>query len=100
MFKAAAKVEDKSIRIIFLKIGDQEVQKKRFSSARASKDHCVRSVFAMQVQVVRGPVIGFEDRQIFLLQVAVDLVPGMQGKEQRKVGVVGIQNKHGAEIKG
>ena len=54
----------------------------------------------MQIQVVRRALIGFEHRQVFLLQMAVDLVPGVQGKEQGIVGVVSVENEQGPEIEG
>ncbi len=57
-------------------------------------------VVAMEIQVVRRAVIGFEHRQVFLLQVAVHLVPGVQGKKQRVVGIVRIEDEHGTEIEG
>src|SRR5229473_5505527 len=60
----------------------------------------MRRILAMQVQVIRRAVIGFEHRQILLVQMTVDLVSRVQGKEQGVVGVVRVEDEHGAEIEG
>src|SRR5260370_32372850 len=53
-FKAPAQIEDECIGIVFLQIGDEEIQKEAFSSPRPPEDHRVGGIFAMQIQVVRG----------------------------------------------
>src|SRR5271163_2267398 len=40
-FKASAQVEDERVRIVFLEIGDEEIQQERFSSPRSPKNHGV-----------------------------------------------------------
>ena len=60
----------------------------------------MRSIFAMQVEVVRGPVIGFKDSKVFLVEMRINLMPGMQGEQEGVISVIGIEDKHGAQIEG
>src|ERR1700730_4678484 len=48
-FKAAAQVKDEREWVIFLEIGNQEIQKKAFSAARAAQDHGVGHVTVVQI---------------------------------------------------
>src|SRR6266852_5573606 len=61
-FKAPAQVEDERVRIVFLEIGDEEIQQERFSSASSPKNHGVGHIAVVEIQEVRGVVVGFEDR--------------------------------------
>lgn len=55
-------------------------------------------VVRMQVQVVGRAVVGFKYREVFLIQMTVELVAGIEGKQQRVIGVVGVQDQHGTQI--
>ena len=74
-FKASAQIEDERVRIVFLQIGDEEIQQERFSSARAAENHGVGHVAVMEVQEVRRVVVGFKNREIFLSKMAVSGSP-------------------------
>ena len=67
-----------------------EISQKAFARAGTPEDHGVRRVLAMQIEVVGSAVIGFEDGQVFLFEVGVPLVAGMESEKQREVCVVGI----------
>src|SRR6266851_4915781 len=98
--EAPAQVEDECVRIVFLQIGDEEIQEERFPRPRPPEDHGMGGVFAMQIQVVRRSMVRFEHGEVFLVQMAVDLVPGMQRKEQGVIGVVCVEDEHGPQIEG
>jgi hypothetical protein len=55
---------------------------KNFSAACPAEDQAVRNIAVMQVQEIRSAVIGFEHGQVFLPELAIADVPGMQGKEK------------------
>src|SRR3954471_19162706 len=67
----ATEIEDQGIRLVFLRVGQQEVQEERLSAPGRSQEKRVRHVLVMQVQVVRRPVLGLEDRQVLATQVRV-----------------------------
>src|SRR3984893_10530706 len=56
-------------------------------------------VFAVQVQVERGPMVGFEDSEIFLVQMFVDFMSGVERKQKRVVGIIGIEYEHGPQVR-
>ncbi len=51
-------------------------------------------ILAMQIEVKRRAVVGFEHREVFLLQVAVYLLARVQCKEQGIIGVIRAKDKH------
>src|SRR4029077_15775323 len=51
--EAAAQVKDERERIVFLEIGNQEVQEEGLSTARPAEDHAVRDIAVMKVQEIR-----------------------------------------------
>src|ERR1700720_933244 len=54
----------------------------------------------MEVQKIRRVVTGLQDREIFLAQVRVPGLSRVQGKEKRKVRIVGVEQIQGAQVKG
>src|ERR1700722_7487819 len=58
----------------------------------------MRRVLAMQIQVVRRPMGAYEDGQILLIEMRIDLMARMEGEQKRIVGVVGVENEHGAQV--
>ena len=74
-----------------MKIGDEEVQKKRFASAGAPKNHGMGDVAVMKVQEVRGVVIRFENCQIFLTEMPVLRLATVEGEEKGIIRVIGIE---------
>src|SRR5271168_1972716 len=47
--KAPAQIEDEGVRSIFLKIGDEEIQKETFARARPAENHRVRHVAVVEI---------------------------------------------------
>src|SRR5579863_3876705 len=47
--KAPAQIEDEGVRSIFLKIGDEEIQKETFSRARPAENHGVGHVAVVEI---------------------------------------------------
>ena len=48
-FKATAEVEDERMRVVFLKIGDEEIQQERFPSARPPENHGVGDIAVVEI---------------------------------------------------
>ena len=88
------------MRLVLLKIGDQEVQQERFPRTGAAENDGVRYVPMMQIQEVGRVVAGLKDGQVLLLQVMVHGVPAMEGKQERVVRVVGVGDAEPPEIEG
>ena len=83
--------ENEGPRVVLLEIGNEEVQKKRFASAGAPKNHGMGDVALMKVQEVRGVVIRFENCQIFLTKVRVLTLATVESEEKGIIRVVGIE---------
>ena len=98
--KAAAQVEDEGVGIVFLEIGNQEIQEKRFSRARAPENHGVGDVAVMEVQEVRGVVIGFEDREIFRAEMIIAPLATVEGKEKREIRIVRVEQIQETQVEG
>ena len=81
-FKASAEIENEGIGIVFLEIGDQKIQEETFSGTRATKNHGVRRVTVMQVEKIGRAMIGFKDGQIFLPQMRIAGLTGVQGEKK------------------
>src|ERR1019366_7944849 len=48
-FKASAQIENERVRIVFLKVGDQEIQQERFPGARPPENHGVCHIAVMEI---------------------------------------------------
>ena len=81
-FKTSAQVEDERVRVVFLQIGDQEIEEERFSRAGPAENHGVGHIAVMEVQKVRRVVVGFENREIFLAEMLVARLATVEGKEK------------------
>src|SRR5258708_2712932 len=88
------------MRLVLLQIGDEKVQQERFSCSRAPENHGVGYIAVVQVQEVGCVVVRFENRQIFLPEMAVLMLATVKGKEKRIIGIVGVHEIEGAEIEG
>jgi hypothetical protein len=77
--------------MVFLETGNEEVQKEGLATPGSPENHGMGRVAVVQVQKVRRAVSRFEHGQIFLSEVGVACLPGIQREEKRKVGVVGIK---------
>ena len=60
-FKTSTEIEDKGVRGVLLKIGEQEIPKKAFPSSRASENEGMGHITIVEVQEIRSSVIGFEN---------------------------------------
>src|SRR5262245_51913587 len=58
------------------------------------------NVSMMQVEKVRGVVVGFEYCQILLFQMAILRFSGVESEQKRIVGVVGVGDRQAAQIEG
>jgi len=63
----------------------RKFKKKTFTAAGTAQNHRMGHIAVMQVQEVRGAVVGFEHGQVLLPQLAIAGVAGMQGKEERQM---------------
>src|SRR5262249_7766653 len=89
-FKTSAKIEDEGVRVVFLEVRDQKIQKERLPAAGAAENHGMRRVAVMEVQKVGRAVIGFKRGEIFPAEVVIPRFSGMERKEKRQIGVVRI----------
>src|SRR6266404_6082648 len=48
-FKTPAQIEDEGVRVVFLQVGNEEVQKETFSRARSPENHGVRHIAVMEI---------------------------------------------------
>ena len=78
--ETSAQVEDESVRLVFLQIGDQEIQQEGFARSGAAENDGVRHVPVVKIEEVGRLMAGFEDREIFLLQDA-----GSRGRPECEV---------------
>ena len=76
--KASAQVENEGVRLVFLQVGDQEIQQERLARPGTAENDGVGHVPVVEVQEVRRVMAGFENREIFLLQMPVFPVAGVQ----------------------
>src|SRR5208283_886542 len=97
-FKAPTQVENEGVRIVFLQVGDEKVQQEGFTGPGAPENDAVGGVLAVQIQIVRCAVICLQHRQIFLFQMGIDLVPGMQSEKEGIVSIVRIKNEHRTQV--
>ena len=98
-FKTPAQIENKRMGFVFLEVGDEEIQEKRFAGARPAQDHAVRHIAVMQVQKVWRVMIGFKDREVFLAEMPVARLTSVERKEKREIRVVGIEQIQITEVK-
>jgi hypothetical protein len=89
--EAPAQVEDEGPRVIFLEVGNEKVQKERFASTCAPKNHGVGHVVMMEVEKVRGVMVRFEHRQIFLTEMPVLRLATVESEEKGIIRVIGIE---------
>src|ERR1700730_8019212 len=97
-FKAPAQIEDKGVRRVFLKIGDEKIQKEAFAGTRSPKNHGVGDVAVMQVQEVRGVVVGLKDGEILLAEMGIPRLATVKGEEEREIRVVGVEQIQRTQI--
>src|SRR6266851_157008 len=97
--EAPAQVENKRVRVVFLQVGDEEVEEERFASTSAPKNHGMGDVVVMEVQEVRGVVVRFENRKILLTEMPVLRLATVKGEEKRIICVVGIEKIQRTEVK-
>ncbi len=48
-FKAPAQIEDEGMRIVFLKIGDEEIKEERFPGTGSPENHGVGHIAVMEI---------------------------------------------------
>src|SRR6266436_5486264 len=79
------------MRIVFLEIGDEEIQQERFPRARSAKNHGVGHIAVVEIQEVRGVVVGLEDREILLPEMEVARLATVKGEEKREIRIIGVK---------
>src|SRR5882762_508357 len=87
------------MRIVFLEIGDEEIQQERFPGARSPKNHGVGHIAVVEIQEVRGVVVGLEDREIFLPEMLIARLATVKGEQKREIRIVGVEQIQVTEIK-
>src|ERR1700722_7969098 len=86
------------MRVVFLEIRDEEIQKETFAGARSSENHGVRHVAVVEIQKIRRVVIGLEDREIFLPEMLIARLATVKGEEKREVRVVGVEQVQRTQV--
>src|ERR1700722_1442114 len=81
-FKTPAQIEDEGVRVVFLQVGDEEVEEERLSRAGPAQNHRVCNVAVVKVQEVWRVMVGFEHRQIFLAEMLIARLATVQRKEK------------------
>src|SRR6185437_13851020 len=77
-----SQVEDERVRLVFLQVGDQKIQQERFARSGAAENDSVRHIPVVQIQEIGRLMAGFEDRQIFSLEVPVFWFTRVQREEE------------------
>ena len=57
-------------------------------------------VLVVEVHIIRSGVVGFENGEVFAVQVIIPLASLVNREQKRQIGVVGIQHLLFAEIEG
>lgn len=70
---------------------DQEVQQERFARAGRADDQRVCDVLMVQVEVIRGRLVGFEEGEIFAAEVPIRLLSCVNSEQKREVGVIRVE---------
>src|SRR6267378_659781 len=86
------------MRIVFLKIGDEEIQKETFARAGSAEDHGVGHIVVMKIQEVRCVVVGLQDCEIFLPEMTVPTFAAVKGEQKREISVVGVKQIQGTQV--
>ncbi len=60
----------------------------------------MRDIAVVEIQEVRGVVVGFEDGEIFLPEMAIARLATVEGEQKREIGIVGVEQIQVAEIEG
>ena len=81
-FEASAEIENKCVRIILLQIGYEEIQKERLTDAASAENHRVGDIAVVQIQEVRRAVTGLEHGEIFLAEMRVPRLAGMESEKK------------------
>ena len=97
-FKAPAQIEDERVRIVFLEIGDEEIQQERFSGTRSPENHGVGHIAVMEIQEVGGVVVGLKNREIFLPEMAIPRLATVKGEEEREIRIIGVEQIQGTQV--
>ena len=58
----------------------------------------MRDFAVVQVQKVRGGIVGFKNRQIFRAEMLIPLLPRQNCEEKREIRVVRVQQQQAAQI--
>ena len=66
---AAAQIEDKRQRVVFLDAADKEVGKKALAAAGRAEDERVRRVLVMKIEIERRSRVAFKERQVLGLEM-------------------------------
>ena len=97
-FEAASQIEDECVRIVFLEIGDEEIEQERLPGAGPPENHGVGDIAVVEVQKVRGVVVGFEDGEILLPEMVVPRLATVKGEEKREIRIVGVEQIQESQV--
>ncbi len=99
-FVAATDIEDVGLGCIFLGVLQEKDGEKCFARSGLPEDQRVRNLPAMEVQVVRRRVVGFENRKILAAQISIGFLAGQDREQETQIGVVGIEQQQRAQVEG
>jgi len=86
IFRTSAKVENERLRIVFLEIGDEEIQQKRLARSRSAQHYGV-ATSGSEDSGSTGNDGSFETANT-LAEMAVAMFAAVERKEKRIVGIV------------
>ena len=90
-FVASANVEDVGLRLVLLRVLEQECAQKSLPASGHSKDERVRDFSVMEVQEVRRRIFRLKDSEVLRPEMGVSLFSREDGEKKRQVRIVGIE---------
>jgi hypothetical protein len=95
---AAAQVKDVGERRVLLNVRQKKIRQEALSAAARAKDGGVGNILIMQVQKIRGVLLGLESRQVFRTKMGVFLLPSFRPIKKGEIGVIGVEQIHSPEV--
>ena len=82
----------------FWRLVMRKFKRNDFSGAGSPENHGVRDIAVMKVQEVRCVVVGLQDREILLPEMAIARLATVKGEEKREIRVVGVEQIQGTQV--
>src|SRR5262249_12560550 len=81
-------------------MSQKEIETETLAAAGSPQDDGVGDILIMEIQKVRGSVVGFEDGQVFRPEMSVLGLSSLERKEKGEIRIVGIEEPQPAQVVG